>query len=232
MTQPRTLDYVPRLVEANRAYRVRDTVPYFMGAFERESRFWVPGIVLDQGREGACVGFGCTAEALASPVRWRPVDPDTPGPWAHLNPAQRAAREVYRAAQRIDEWEGESYEGTSVRAGMLVGRERGWWDGFRWAFNMIELRAALELGPIVIGVEWRDGMYDAPGGWLTPEGLVVGGHCLLVTGYSAPRNAYRLRNSWGKEWGRNGQAYIAAGHLDQILFQARGEAAVPVGRKS
>lgn len=237
MTTERTFDYIPRLVEANKAFRVGNAVPYFMGAFNRESRYWTPGVVLDQGSEGACVGFGCTAEALASPARWRPVDPDTPGPWAHLNPAQRAAGEVYNRAKEIDEWEGVDYEGTSVRAGMLVGRERGWWDGFRWAMNMTELRAALELGPVVIGVEWREMMYEAPGGALRVGGPTVGGHCILVTGYT-PRHrlwmngpAYRLRNSWGKEWGINGSAYISAPALESILFDAGGEAAVPVGRK-
>lgn len=73
-----------------------------------------------------CVGFGVTAEALASPVRWAPVDPDTPGPWARLNPAQRAAIEVYRRAQQLDPWpDDQPYEGTSVLAGMKVGQERG-----------------------------------------------------------------------------------------------------------
>jgi Papain family cysteine protease len=230
----RIFDYVPRLDERNLAYRVGA----ISGLVDTERfRYWNPGVVLDQGSEGACVGFGCTAEALASPVRWRPVDPDTPGPWAHLNPAQRGAQEVYRRAKEIDEWEGVDYEGTSVRAGMLVGRERGWWEGFRWALNMTELRAALELGPVVIGVEWRESMYEAPGGWLQASGPVVGGHCILVTGYSPRRRlgkldvrAYRLRNSWGSEWGVNGSAYISAAELEYILFGAGGEAAVPVDR--
>lgn len=233
MTVERTFDYRPRLIEANRAFRVGSIVPM---VDTTKPRYWTPGVVLDQGTEGACVGFGCTGEALASPSRWRPVDPDTPGPWAHLNPAQRGAFEVYRRAKEIDEWEGVDYDGTSVRAGMLVGRERGWWDGFRWALNMTELRAALELGPVVIGIEWREGMYEAPEGRLSIRGRVVGGHCILITGYTAKHPkfnapAYRLRNSWGKEWGVNGSAYIRAADLDFILFEAGGEAAVPVGRK-
>lgn len=233
----RTFDYVPRLVEANLPYRVATPEPNLI----QRSRFWVPGVVLDQGAEGACVGFGCTAEAMASPVRWGPVDPDIHGPWATINPAQRAAGEVYRRAKEIDEWEGVDYDGTSVRAGMLVGRERGWWEGFRWALNMVELRTALELGPVVVGVEWRSSMYEAPGGVLTATGHVVGGHCILVTGYTPLRRfagslangpAYRLRNSWSASWGANGSAYIRADELDRILFGSGGEAAVPIGRKA
>lgn len=223
----RVLDYVPRLDDRNRGHRIRASL-LDGEVLAARPRFWVPGPVLDQGREGACVGFGCTAEALASPVRWKPSMT-----WEGLSTtaaSDAAARDVYRRAKEIDEWEGVDYEGTSVRAGMLVGRERGWWTGFRWAFNMAELRAALEEGPVVIGVDWTDGMYEAPRGVLSISGDVVGGHCILVTGYSPHMRAYRLRNSWGPDWGRNGSAYINAADLNSILFRAGGEAAVPIGR--
>ena len=215
-----TLDYAPRLVEANRTYRItadRDLTT--------QSRYWAPGTyVLDQGAEGACVGYGVTGEWLASPVRGK----------AHIWEATKLAQDVYRAAQKIDEWEGEAYDGTSVRAGMLAGRDRGWWSGFSWAFTMPELRTALETGPVVIGVNWHASMYVAPNAKVNVFGSVVGGHCLLLTGYSPNwRKAgphYRLRNSWGRTWGANGSAYIAADDLYRILFAAGGEAAVPTGR--
>jgi hypothetical protein len=229
----RTFDYVPRLVEANRAFRIRAGAQPWL---TERSRYWVPGLsVLDQGTEGACVGFGCTGEAMASPVRQRfPKVKMTDGAtWRDA--AEMIARKVYKEAQQIDEWEGVAYEGTSVRAGMLVGRERGWWDGFSWAFTMDELRTALETGPVVLGVLWTEGMYEAPGGRLAVTGPVVGGHCILATGYSANWRGggphYRLRNSWGRSWGVNGSAYIQAGHLNKILFEEGGEAAVPTGRK-
>ncbi len=224
MTSDRTFDYLPRLDDRNLPYRLTPAP----GDLHARPRYWTPGPVLDQGREGACVGFGCTAEALASPVRvkfpgWQPA---------------AVARDTYHQARRIDEWEGEAYEGTSVRAGMLVGRERGWWTGFRWALNMGELRAALELGPVVIGVQWMDAMYDAFGGLVDIAGDPVGGHCLLLTGYSPNWKRrgphYRWRNSWGggpDGYGVNGSAYIRAADLNTILFQTGGEAAVPVGRK-
>ena len=214
------LDYKPRLDERNLAYRVTAASPELLS----RSRYWTPGAILNQQAEGACVGFGVTAEAMASPVRNRVGDGNV------------MARGVYRRCLQIDEFEGERDEGTSVRAGMLVGRERGWWTGFRWALNMNELRAALEEGPVVIGVEWREGMYEAPRGTLTPLGPVVGGHCILVTGYSPNyRNGgpfYRLRNSWGPSWGINGSAYITAPSLQRILFGSGGEAAVAIGRKA
>lgn len=226
----RTLDYVARLDERNRAHRLTAADPSLL----QKSRYWVPGYpVLDQGAEGACVGFGCTGEAMASPVRVKfprlGVKRDLSG--------DAEAFDLYRRAKEIDEWEGVDYEGTSVRAGMLVGRERGWWSGFRWAFSMLELRAALEEGPVVIGVEWFDSMYETGrNGDVTVDGPSVGGHCLVVTGYSpdymrrGPR--YRWRNSWGSEYGVHGSAYIRSVDLDRILFQSGGEAAVAIGRSA
>lgn len=224
----RTLDYVPRLVEANRAYRLTAADP----ALLQRSRYWTGGVVLDQGQEGSCVGHGVVGEYLASPVRGKPTDPSGYGPArvGHLE-----ALKVYNRAKEIDEWEGVNYEGTSVRAGMLVARERGWVSGFNWAFNLTELRAALETGPVPIGFDVHDRMFDTePNGDWIPDGPVAGGHCALVTGYS-PNYAgrglrYRIRNSWGPRWGKNGNAYISPENLDKVLFQSGGEAAVPVGR--
>lgn len=220
------LDYVPRLHEANLAHLIRDdeTAQRYAvtnGNLWQKSRWWKGGPVLDQGREGACVGFGVCGEAAASPTRV-----------PYINNA--VASMVYARAKQIDEWEGVNYEGTSVRAGMLVGRENEWWDGFKWAKNMDDLRLALEFGPVVIGVTWFSGMYDAPGGGVTIGGSEVGGHCLLLTGYSPAYQggspAFRWRNSWGPTYGTHGNAFINPQRLNRILFAAGGEAAVPQGR--
>jgi hypothetical protein len=61
----------------------------------------------DQGSEGACVGFG-SSRAMTL-----------------LNRRRYDARWLYHEAQKIDEWPGEDYEGTSVRAGMDILREVG-----------------------------------------------------------------------------------------------------------
>lgn len=219
----RTLDYVPRLVEANNGYLVRDHVGVDPGLWQT-ARWWRPGPTLDQGSEGACCGFAAAGEAAASPVRLPNVD-------------NTLARAVYRRAKEIDEWEGVDYDGTSVRAALLVGRERGWWSGFYWSKNLDELRAALELGPVDIGVQWRVNQYATvgPDAEVDISGPLAGWHSLLITGYSprygrarAPR--FRWLNSWGRGYGRRGAGYIDPAKLGEILFQAGGEAGVVVGR--
>ncbi len=61
----------------------------------------------DQGTEGACVGFGISR--LASQLNRKLYD----GFW------------LYHEAQKIDEWPGEDYDGTSVRAGLDILHTRG-----------------------------------------------------------------------------------------------------------
>ena len=61
----------------------------------------------NQGEEGACVGFGISR--LTSQLNRKLYD----GFW------------LYHEAQKIDEWPGEDYDGTSVRAGLDILRKRG-----------------------------------------------------------------------------------------------------------
>ena len=61
----------------------------------------------DQGKEGACVGFACSR--MMSLLNRRRYE----APW------------LYREAQRVDDWPGEDYSGTSVRAALDVLRSRG-----------------------------------------------------------------------------------------------------------
>jgi hypothetical protein len=63
--------------------------------------------VFDQGSEGACVGFSCARMMTL------------------LNSETYSGFWIYHQAQRIDEWPGEDYDGTSVRAGCDVLRTTG-----------------------------------------------------------------------------------------------------------
>ncbi|HEX6021518.1 MAG TPA: hypothetical protein VFZ00_05945 [Solirubrobacter sp.] len=61
----------------------------------------------NQGSEGACVGFGISR--LASQLNRKLYD----GFW------------LYHEAKKVDEWPGDDYDGTSVRAGLDILRKRG-----------------------------------------------------------------------------------------------------------
>lgn len=187
---------------------------------------------LDQGNEGACIGFAVTMEAAARPrpffgdpiyrrsqINWRAVNDD--------------AFDTYHQAQTVDQWPGEDYEGTSVIAGMKIGLRKGYWSEYRWALGPSSEAAARDValsiayrGPVVIGAWWWTGM-DEPDadGFLRPNGIRRGGHAFLLSRYSRRLDAVWTPNSWGGA----GQGWIHFGDLVSLLADD-GEAAVPVVR--
>ena len=230
MTKPkRTFDWKPYHDERSKQYGIRSLIG--RAKIKPQRVMWEEGTVLDQGSEGACVGFGWMAEVLATPEA-----PDRQ-PTAALG--NRIASSYYKRAKEIDEWPGENYEGTSVLAGAKVIKEQGLIEEYRWCFSINDVRdAVITEGPVVIGVPWRKNMYStANNGLVNVSGSVVGGHCITITGYDPSfkiNNKYyevfRWRNSWGTSYGINGSAYIKATDLSALL-KDRGEACVPMGRK-
>jgi hypothetical protein len=220
------LDRVPQFDERSKEYPIRTLVA------ERaplRSAGWACPDWLDQGREGACVGFAWSHELIATPVQ-------VPG----VNDS--FAREVYREAQRLDEWPGENYDGTSVLAGAKAIVARGYMEEYRWAFGVDDvLRTLGYFGPVVIGVKWYNSMMEpAPNGLLEVSEGDFGGHAILVRGVSLRARldghngtmpVVRLRNSWGRDWGVDGDCYLRVTDLEKLLDDG-GEACVPVTRKS
>lgn len=41
----------------------------------------------------------------------------------------------------------------------------------------------------------------------------LGGHCMVVVGYDAPRNLFRVANSWGTDWGDKGYFWMPYEYL-------------------
>lgn len=220
----RKFDWKARFDNRSKKYPIRGML---WANPRRVDKVWEIGPILDQGREGACVGFGWTAQTLAEPFSTPPEK---------LNPRdpEKFALHVYRWAQKIDEWPGENYEGTSVLAGARVLHKLKFISSYSWAFSVDEvIDGILTKGPVVLGIPWYDGMYSAPGGVVTVKGPKVGGHCILAIGYkvSSPlfngRPSVVLQNSWGPAWGINGVAEIDVEQLRSLLSQS-GEACLPL----
>jgi C1A family cysteine protease len=190
----------------------------------RRAKFWVPGPVLDQGQEGACVGFGWTGTLAASPNRIHTATDDV-------------AKSIYKLAQQYDDWPGEDYEGSSVLGGAKGLKAQGFLGEYRWCFGIEDLiDAVITTGPVAIGIDWYEEMYETePSGLVKVGGEKVGGHCLYVYGYNPKKRlkgvrgtfeACYWRNSWGSSYGINGEGIIRAEDL-AVLLQADGEAVVP-----
>jgi len=72
------------------------------------------GLILDQGREGACTGFGLSC--VINYLRW--IKAGLPPKMDSVSP-----RMLYTLARRHDEYEGENYEGSSCRGAL-----KGWFN--------------------------------------------------------------------------------------------------------
>jgi hypothetical protein len=213
----RVLDWEPNHDPASRRFAAVELVE---DEPEHDVR-WAPTRVLplDQGREGSCVGH-----AVAGVIGTAPI--------ASSRISSTFAVQVYKLAQRWDEWPGDHYSGTSVNAGMKVGRSLGWWGGYRWAFGVDDMRRAIRLGPLLLGVPWHAGMYETDDeGVVVVRGQQVGGHALAVVGWS-PDYAGRgpgfwWLNSWGRDYGNGGAAFVPEATM-RTLVEGVGECAVPV----
>ncbi|MGE0590988.1 MAG: C1 family peptidase [Vicinamibacterales bacterium] len=216
--RPDTLDFRDRMFEPSLV-----EVP-LRRPLEAYQAVGVP--VLDQGREGACTGFGL-ATVVHYLLRTRRVDPD---------PDLVSPRMLYEMARRYDEWPGEDYEGSSARGAMkgwhkhgvcaepswvYAGRQdaRRHGERFRDALrrplgaylrvnhkDLVAVHAAIaEVGILYATAAVHDG-WTAVG----PDGVVafddavtpIGGHAFAIVGYD--EHGLWVQNSWGPAWGREG----------------------------
>jgi hypothetical protein len=72
-------------------------------------------------------------------------------------------------------------------------------------------RAIVTYGPVVSRINF-DACLELYGGGIFNEEMKTGGtHFLLITGWDDEKQAWRVRNSWGTEWGEGGYGWIKYG---------------------
>jgi len=160
---------------------------------------------LDQGSQPHCVGFAWRQWLASAPLMTKA------GPQSEI---------IYHAAQQCDEWPGQGYAGTSVRAGAKVLQTLGHVMSYVWAFTADDVATWLlsGRGTVVAGTTWTTGMMRPNvNGFIVPDGGTVGGHAYLITGYNRVSGTFRVLNSWSADWGDNGRAWIAGEHLDMLI---------------
>jgi hypothetical protein len=217
--------YVPTLVEVPPERPLAD----YLATYEKKRAKLE---ILDQGKEGACTGFGLAAVAnflLAT----RAVQPDrTPrvSPWM-----------LYDLARRYDEWPGEDYEGSSARGAMKGWHKHGvcvkdlWstrgpstapankpaadpWSealtrplGAYFRVNhkdLVAMHAALtEVGILYATSDVHAGWDDVgPNGIIRQQDEILGGHAFAIVAYD--RSGFWIQNSWNTDWGRDGFGHV------------------------
>jgi hypothetical protein len=211
----------------SKGFAIRDE----LGDSDLRSHSWRPGPILDQGNDGACVGFSWTGEALASPVRVNINSMRAERGLPVLPSPYEFAMERYHRAQVLDEYPGEDYEGSSVNGGAKAMREVSLLLEYKWCFGVRDVALAIGWrGPVVLGINWYESMFTPDlNGFVTPLGKVAGGHAILCSGFDLKTDSFTLTNSWGGGWGVYGQVKISWDSLDKLL-QEDGEACLPTRR--
>jgi hypothetical protein len=210
----RTFDWNPYYDARSRNYGIAELL---VGATTLRNKHWPGAPHLNQGKEGACVGFGWAHEGGADPIR--------------KSVSYTVAMSIYNRAKRLDAWPGTDYSGTSVLAGAKAVKERGWMPEYRWAFSLSDALGALAYkGPIVMGCNWhRDMVNPGPRGYLSPTGRIIGGHCVMIKAINIDYDRVTIHNSWGASWGMKGDAYLSFNHLNYLINDGA-ELCIPVRR--
>lgn len=179
----------------------------------------------DQGSEGACVGFGSsmmmavinTAERKLAKVKpiairydawWLWDSAKAVDEWPDTNPGDsngtsvRAACDVLRVSGHVKVLNSSDTRSADPKPDAASGISAN-----RWATTVDEMRTAIAGGfPVAIGVNWYTN-FDTPvkkgaDYWVGQSdlGSIRGGHCVCVYGASDKRQAFRVKNSWGKSY--------------------------------
>lgn len=187
-------------------------------------------LVLDQGMEGACTGFGLAAVAnhllktRKDAAGFSPVSP----------------RMLYEIAKRNDEWPGETYAGSSARGAMKGWYKCGVCDEGHWPYrhgkedhdlnserlanarncplgayfrvnhkDLVAMHSAISETGILYATSlvhkgWSPVKSD---GVIRYDAETLGGHAFAIVGYD--RDGFWVQNSWGGGWGRGGFARVS-----------------------
>lgn len=218
------LDRVHEFDERSRNYSIAD----IRTTKKLRSYTWRCDDHFDQKAEGACVGFSLGHELAARPAEVKDLSDE------YLR------KQVYWEAQKSDPWDGGAYpgakpfyEGTSILAGVKQVKRLGYIEEYRWAFNLNDVLYGIgHNGPAVLGINWTEDMYyPDQNHFIKPTGQFVGGHAILARAVNIKEKYITLRNSWGKEWGNNGDCYMTFDDLN-VLLKHDGEACFLMERKS
>jgi hypothetical protein len=232
--------YMPN--PGSRQYPLAAAVPR-RGAISWKSKTWRMGNGLryrDQGSSSTCVRYGLLHLLQLTPI----IRAD----------AFQLTTKLYAWAQNNDPWPGSepTYYGTSVDAGLRYLRHfdainnlpepptrTGLIKEYRWAYSMDEVITRLSLpakeggGPMVVGTDFYSGMdvypengdgYVQRNQW-TPSGNVLGGHCYVLDGQTAPTARKPRQILIGNSHDQNFRATMDAEAMEWLLFAQNGEAA-------
>jgi len=192
------------------------------------------GLILNQGGEGSCTGFGLAA--AINYLLWK----------NDIEHNKVSERMLYNTAKLYDEWPGEDYEGSSCRGAMKgwhrhgvcaqefwpylpneqIRPRQGWLQdaakrplGAYYRVNkdsIADMQAAIvEVGAVYVSATVHDGWFLGEESKLPVipfKNKPVGGHAFALVGYTP--DGFIVQNSWSADWGYKGFAVL--GYSDWV----------------
>ncbi len=224
----RDLPYRPRLRSLPPHFPDDKSVRDYLSSYVRAD------LILNQGTEGACTGFGL-ATVVHTLLRTRSHVPDR----VAVSP-----RMLYNMARRYDEWPGEDYSGSSARGAMKGWHKHGVCSRGHWVYDrtkekhdpalfarryedalarplgayfrvnhkdIVAMHAAIAEAVVLFATAqvhegWDDVGPDGRIEW-APGARIDGGHAFAIVGYD--RQGFWIQNSWADDWGKGGFAQIS-----------------------
>lgn len=186
--------------------------------------------ILDQGQLGSCTGNALTG-ALGTDSAGRTataqvtVTADSKGIFkaGTYTLDEPFAVMAYELNTRLDDIKGQYKPDDTGSSGPACGKTAkalGLATGYTHAFTYDALRSALQAGPVLIGIDWYNSMFDPQAdGRIVVDKVsgLAGGHELMIREYDAVKDVAWVDNSWGLSWGVNGRGYFTGSDLRTLL---------------
>ena len=223
---PSTDPRLGRVVEHDpRSRHFAFRAPEAVTLVSKRHKRWID--VLDQGSIGSCTGNSGIGALGTSPL-YETVQ-SLNNDWT-----ESAALKLYSDATVADSFPGTYPPTDTGSSGLAIAKvlvQRGWISGYKHTFTFMDMQAALQDGPVLVGINWYGNFFNPNAmGEITIGTVdqVEGGHEIVCDEIDMEKKRFGFTNSWGPNWGPKGGRFYASFDLMQRLLKEDGDVVVPI----